>query len=247
MADQRGGGAQEAPGRQQRKRKRGRWDEYVASRCGGRDAAVPVQPHLLSRLLYANPVCVLTTWGDGGARNAMVLTWMTAINNRGLFVASVKQSRHSATLIAATGRFALSVPVRGAEPLLLRVGSCSGRDTDKVAELGLRPCPPGWRRADGDAPDAGGADGGGAWCVEDCVAHMTCTVLSTSEVDGHSVMTCRIDTGAVLSAYWGGKTFAPVDAAEPYLTFFGSQEFGCATPVRATPAPPAGTTDPARK
>lgn len=228
------GRREEAGGRKPKKKRqkgKGRWEAYGAVRaCGATEEALEVPPHLLSRLLYANPVCLMTSWGEGGKRNVMVITWITPINNRGLFVASVKASRHSAGLVTAAGAFALSVPVRGMEPLLLRVGSCSGRDTDKLAEIdGLDACRVGWAREE-DARDGGEEEA--AFAVDACVAHLECAVLSREEVDAHHIMTCRVTRGFVLKRYWSGKTFAPrVPGAEPFLSFFGSAQFGAVVPV----------------
>ncbi len=41
-------------------------------------------PHKLSRLLYPNPVCLLTTNPDENNEhpNVMVLSWLTPVNNK---------------------------------------------------------------------------------------------------------------------------------------------------------------------
>ena len=47
-----------------------------------RGVSVVVQPHLFSRLLYANPVCMLTCCSDDGTVcTLMTISWITAINN----------------------------------------------------------------------------------------------------------------------------------------------------------------------
>ena len=51
-------------------------------------------PHL-SRLLYPNPVCFLSSWA-GGRRNLMTISWLTAVDNEGRFVLSMNQRRHTA-------------------------------------------------------------------------------------------------------------------------------------------------------
>ena len=138
-------------------------------------------PHL-SRPLYPNPVCFLSTWHPGrrGA-NLMTISWLTPIDNEGVFFCSMNQRRHSAALLAAHPFFVLSVACAGLETLLLRVGGCSGaRVADKPTALGVPLCRPGWcvdagaevepvsplpadeEAADGDGcEDGGGAEGGG--------------------------------------------------------------------------------------
>ena len=106
---------------------------------------------LMSRLLYSNPVCVMTTvsvpadWEAGGGakkegrtrRNAMALSWLTPMNNDGTFVFCINQKRLSAQALLAKRPFVLSVPTAGAgEKLVRAVGGCSGRHVDKFAAAG---------------------------------------------------------------------------------------------------------------
>jgi hypothetical protein len=105
------------------------------------DDFIPVEKHLLSRLLYPNPVCLLGTVSSNGTLNAMTVSWLTCINNSGVLFLSVNLKRHSTLIIQETGKFSLSVAVDGMQPLLLEVGGCSGRDTDKIALIrDLNPC-----------------------------------------------------------------------------------------------------------
>ncbi|KAJ9452087.1 hypothetical protein DIPPA_30950 [Diplonema papillatum] len=129
---------------------------------------VRVPQRLLSRLLYANPVCLLCSrkggedpsprveGGDGAHHNLMTISWLTCIDNRGLFFASMHEGRSTASFLFGqpeaadpyvNKRFTLSVPVAGAEALLRRIGSERGDAVDKVPALGLRLCPPGWGAA----------------------------------------------------------------------------------------------------
>ncbi|EKX41623.1 hypothetical protein GUITHDRAFT_61824, partial [Guillardia theta CCMP2712] len=102
--------------------------------------------HMLSRLLYPNPVCILSvccqrTSSEQQAsqqdRNVMVLSWLTATDNYGSFICSVKRSRHSLSLMLTSRKFVLGVPVHGMEEVLRQMGGESGRDSDKIAKLGL--------------------------------------------------------------------------------------------------------------
>jgi len=115
------------------------------------DDVVVVPPHLLSRLLYANPVCILTAVDDGRTQcGLMVLSWLTAINNHGLFFASINSGRHTAAVLMAkeTKEFVLSVPVQGMEPTLAAQAKCSSRETNKFATFGFCGCRPGWTDLD---------------------------------------------------------------------------------------------------
>eukprot|EP00757_Euglenozoa_sp_SAG-D1_P020004 gene20004-7096_t len=88
---------------------------------------VEVPKHLFSRILYPNPVCFLTSRTENEV-NVMTISWLTAIDNNGVFFASMNQKRHSASLVFAgaveTQRFTLSVPVQGMEATLKKVGGC---------------------------------------------------------------------------------------------------------------------------
>ena len=108
------------------------------------------EPAMLSRLLYPNPVCVLGVAGSAGSPPAfMTISWLTATDNRGGFVCSISQRRHTGTRLKrrldcdGTARMTLSVAVAGMEPLLLAIGSTSGFVVDKRRELGIPLCRPG--------------------------------------------------------------------------------------------------------
>lgn len=118
---------------------------------------VRIAPPHLSRPLYPNPVCFLSTWAAAGGRrrNLMTISWLSPIDNDGRFFCSMNQRRHSARLLAANPVFALSVACAGLEPLLLRAGGCSGaRAGDKPAALGVPLCRPGWAPLPAEEPAA---------------------------------------------------------------------------------------------
>lgn len=242
-----------------------------------------VPRHLLSRLLYANPVCLLSVGGDDGLvtnsesvgegqsrvsidanhdkddrtddttmnamtdgdndershvmeggrrpRNTMVISWLSAIDNRGTFFMSMKRTRHSAALLTrdkfdcdsdggVSGtdvdyrRFVLSIPTMDMAELVTRIGSCSGRDCGpggKAHEVGYRWCH--LHKAATNklnnmlTPDPN--DRG----VAGCCAHLVCEVLdrwATEQETGHLKLLCRIGLGLVDPGYFSdGKTFHP--------------------------------------
>jgi flavin reductase (DIM6/NTAB) family NADH-FMN oxidoreductase RutF len=106
-----------------------------------------------SRLLYTNPVCFLccssrdittpttatTTSSVVVVRhNAMVLSWLTPMNNTGGFVMSLNRRRHSVSMLQQSegeaSLFTLSVPIHGMERLVRLVGGTSGRHGNKFAD-----------------------------------------------------------------------------------------------------------------
>ena len=104
---------------------------------------VRVKEAHFARLLYTNPVCLLTSSAAnlrtasaaasaslpaaGALRNVMTVSWLAPTSNRGEFVMTLHAARYTARLVHAEGhRFVLSVPVRGMEALVKSIGACSG-------------------------------------------------------------------------------------------------------------------------
>ena len=84
------------------------------------DTLITVEAHLSSRLLYANPVCLLCTVPPPPsasapsssssspspslpANNVMTISWLTSVDNRGTFVMSMNTKRKSAALLLGEG------------------------------------------------------------------------------------------------------------------------------------------------
>ena len=82
------------------------------------------EKQMLSRLLYPNPVCMLTTPGHAatGGPNVMTISWLTPLNNSGAIVLSVNCKRHSARKLQACPEFVLNVPAHGFEDTVLAIG-----------------------------------------------------------------------------------------------------------------------------
>jgi len=172
------------------------------------------QKLLMARLLYPNPVCILTTAAtpDHAYPNAMTISWLSCINNTGLVMLSMNQNRHTAARIVEGGQFVLNIPVAGMEELVLAIGSCHGGD--KLAALigkhDLDLCCPGWgehARFDPENPSPHASHGpdprtlkkgqrkkvqeareaaqlAALPAVRQAVAHLVLTVSSKREVDG---------------------------------------------------------------
>ncbi|KAF0719563.1 hypothetical protein AaE_010445 [Aphanomyces astaci] len=203
---------------------------------------VHVERNMLSRLLYPNPVCLLSVADpSSNTRNVMTVTWLTPINNHGKFICSINCNRHTATFINEVGRhFVLNIPTAQQQALVLAIGGCSGATTDKFSSLNIETCDfacprPLKRKLHGmskkdlaavDIPDSA------ASCValKDCIAHILCRVHKVDVDDGHYIV-----TGVQLAAnadarYWNGKTFGSTSPLDPpYLTFLGSKVFGQVT------------------
>lgn len=83
---------------------------------------------------------VLITTKKGDAVNSMTISWgaLSIEWGKPLFVTYVRDSRYTKEFIDATGEFTVNLPQGAFDKEITAVcGSKSGRDTDKIAELGL--------------------------------------------------------------------------------------------------------------
>ena len=93
-----------------------------------------------STIAAANPGGILFTTKLGDEVDTMVIGWGLIGNIWGkpTFTAFIRESRHSYELVEQAGEFTVNIPVGKLDKQILKVaGSQSGRDMDKVAELGL--------------------------------------------------------------------------------------------------------------
>ncbi len=79
----------------------------------------------------------------GGKPNPMTIGWGFGGTcwGRAVFLVLVRPSRHTHGLIERSREFSVSIPAGGMEKELSVCGTKSGRDADKIAELGLQPVP----------------------------------------------------------------------------------------------------------
>eukprot|EP01064_Diplonema_japonicum_P000393 TRINITY_DN10278_c0_g1_i1.p1 TRINITY_DN10278_c0_g1~~TRINITY_DN10278_c0_g1_i1.p1 ORF type:complete len:263 (+),score=62.49 TRINITY_DN10278_c0_g1_i1:34-822(+) len=193
----------------------------------GKFVAVPER--FFSRVLYANPVCMLVSRKEKSF-NVMTISWLSCVNNNGVVMLSMNEGRRSAEMLfedGYKGRFTLCVPVEGSEMLLRRIGGESGSTVDKFTSLNLTLCPVGTT----DTPLAS-LSAPAAVDHPYIVAHLDCEILEGAHKYNHHVFFATIKQAFVRSRYWAGDTFQPVDASLPsYLTFFGGGKFGRAAPI----------------
>ena len=95
---------------------------------------------------YTNEICkalskgILITTKNGDFVNAMTIGWgHVGIEwGKSIFVAYVRESRHTKTMLENHGEFTINIPVGNVDSNILAVcGRKSGRDMDKIKELGL--------------------------------------------------------------------------------------------------------------
>ena len=95
---------------------------------------------------YAGHICesmkkgILLTTGSGETVNTMTIGWgKIGIEwNRPVFIAYVRESRFSKELLEKNGEFTVNIPMTATEGNIVSYcGKNSGRDVDKIRELGL--------------------------------------------------------------------------------------------------------------
>lgn len=95
---------------------------------------------------YAGHICkamkkgILLTTRDGDKVNTMTIGWGTLGIEWGkpIFVAYVRESRHTREILDKTGEFTVNIPLDGVDPAIIgHCGKFSGRDHDKIAECSL--------------------------------------------------------------------------------------------------------------
>lgn len=94
----------------------------------------------------ARPGLLLATKGPAGKQdNAMTIGWATfgIIWGLPMCVVLVRPSRYTYGLIEAAQDFTVNVPSEGMAEAVAFLGSASGRDRDKLAEVGLATVPSG--------------------------------------------------------------------------------------------------------
>jgi len=181
-----------------------------------------------SRVLYQNPVCLLSTTSldRPPKRNVMTVSWLTAIDNKGGFVMALNRRRASAERIVHAFKesdvplFTLGVAVAGMETLLLQIGGCSGRDVDKATAInGWSYCVPGWREADSSSttttlkPSCRSERDklenaiAGQRAVAESVAHLVAQIVDVRELEnGHILVFAKSVRVFVRPGYWRDET-----------------------------------------
>ena len=95
---------------------------------------------------YAGHICksmkkgILLTTKSGENVNTMTIGWgKIGIEwNRPVFIAYVRETRYTKQLLEETGEFTVNIPYGETDPKVLSYcGTKSGRDTDKIGDLGL--------------------------------------------------------------------------------------------------------------
>ena len=124
------------------------------------------------QLIEPGPVVLLTTAFDGKP-NVMTMSWhmmMEFVPPRiGCIVSSAD---HSFTALSKTGECVIAIPSADMAEKAVAIGNCSGRDTDKFAEIGLTALP---------------AEEVSAPLIGECFANLECRVVDRDFVERHNL------------------------------------------------------------
>ncbi|RKO92592.1 hypothetical protein BDK51DRAFT_41509 [Blyttiomyces helicus] len=220
---------------------------------------IKVPKHLLARLLYANPVCLLTTVARADdssyRRNVMTISWLTPIDNDVRILFPWFGGPPSSNDCGFESMFVLNVPVQGMEDLIVSIGGCTGREVgDKFDHLQIPSCSPGWAdqawppsdptpippqapsspRSRRPRPPTAPPRPATIAIGTGCVAHLVCRIEERQQRRGHSVFFSKIEEGFVRASYWDGRNFAGRGEADaPYLSFLGTKRFASVNPLPA--------------
>lgn len=114
------------------------------------------------RLLNHGPTVLITTAAEG-VRNVMAAAWVMPLDFAPPKVALViDKLTYSRALLEASGELVINIPPRSLVDETLAVGTLSGRELDKFAELGLKTMP-----AEKVAPPL----------LADCIAWLECRLI----------------------------------------------------------------------
>ena len=124
------------------------------------------------QLIEPGPVVLLATAIDG-KQNVMTMSWhmmMEFVPPRiGCIVSSAD---HSFTALFRTGECVIAIPSADMAEKVVAIGNCSGRDTDKFAEIGLTALP---------------AEEVSAPLIGECFANLECKITDRDFVERHNL------------------------------------------------------------
>ncbi|MGQ9731977.1 MAG: flavin reductase family protein [Candidatus Zipacnadales bacterium] len=97
----------------------------------------------LFRPVFPSPAALITSVDAHGKANIITLgeTFNLSIRHPVIVGIAIAPERYSHTLITQQREFVVNLPPASLLPQVLQVGSMSGRDHDKFAEIGLTPLP----------------------------------------------------------------------------------------------------------
>lgn len=129
------------------------------------------------QLIEPGPVVLLTT-SHKGRPNVMAMSWHMMMEfTPPLIACIVSNGDFSFTALRATRECVIAIPAVELAEKVVRVGNCSGRDTDKFAAFSLTPRP---------------AESVRAPLIAECFANLECHVVDTRMVNRHNLFVLQV-------------------------------------------------------
>ncbi|RWG22970.1 MAG: flavin reductase family protein [Mesorhizobium sp.] len=130
------------------------------------------------RLVEPGPVVLLTTRSVQGRANVMAMSWHMMVEIAPPTIACIVSNNDlSFFALRQTKECVIAVPAVGLADKVVKVGNCSGRDTDKFAMAWLTPLP---------------AERVSAPLVAECFANLECRVVDTRMVDRYDLFVLEV-------------------------------------------------------
>ncbi|MBC7314070.1 MAG: flavin reductase family protein [Rhizobium sp.] len=141
------------------------------------------------QLIEPGPVVLLTTAFDGKP-NVMTMSWHMIMEFTPPRIGCIVSSAdHSFTALFKTGECVIAIPSADMAEKVVAIGNCSGRDTDKFAEIGLTALP---------------AEKVSAPLIGECFANLECRVVDRDFVERHNLFVLD-----VVKAWYDPKQVTP--------------------------------------
>ncbi|SNR77990.1 flavin reductase family protein [Puniceibacterium sediminis] len=120
-------------------------------------------------LIEPGPVIFITT-SDGVKQNIMTITWTMVMDFSATFAITTGPWNYSYAALRNTKECVISIPTVDLIDTVIKVGTCSGKDTDKFEAFNLTPC----RAKHVRAP-----------LITECLANIECRVIDI--IDKHNI------------------------------------------------------------
>ena len=145
--------------------------------------AFPV--HKIRQYLEPGPI-VLVSSHHRGERNIMTMGWHTVMEfSPSLIGCVIASSNHSFDLIRRSKHCVINLPTSELTDTVVKIGNCSGRDTDKFASFNLTPA----KARTIDAP-----------LIRECYANFECRLHDTALIKKYNFFIFEVTAAHVATA-----------------------------------------------
>lgn len=129
------------------------------------------------KLLEPGPVVLLTT-AQRGRHNVMTMSWHMMVDFMPPLIACVvSNGDYSFAALRMTRECVIAIPDVSLAEKVVKIGNCSGSDTDKFAEFALTP---------------GRAEKVAAPLIDECLANLECRAIDTRFVNKYGIFILEV-------------------------------------------------------